>query len=123
MTLGAFSISLNVKDLKVSKEFYEKLGFEVFAGEMAHKYLIMKNGDALIGLFEGMFEKNILTFDPGWDQDCNILEEFNNVRQINSKIKAKGIDTTQENLDGETGPGSFVFIDPDGNPILIDQHI
>ena len=101
MKLGAFSISLNVKDLKVSKVFYEKLGFEVFGGNIDHKYLIMKNGDTLIGLFQEMFDKNILTFNPGWDQDANELEEYNDVRKLNKKIKEKNIETDQESLEGD----------------------
>ena len=124
MKLGAFSISLTVKDLKVSKNFYEKLGFEVFGGNMEHNYLIMKNGDTIIGLFQDMFDKNILTFNPGWDQDANELEEYTDVRKLNKKIiKEKNIETEQVRLEGDKGPGSFVIIDPDGNPILIDQHV
>ena len=123
MKLGAFSISLTVKDLKVSKNFYEKLGFEVFGGNMEHNYLIMKNGDTIIGLFQDMFDKNILTFNPGWDQDANELEEYTDVRKLNKKLKEKEIKTEQERLEDDKGPGSFVIIDPDGNPILIDQHV
>ncbi len=123
MRLGAFSISLNVKDLKVSKNFYESLGFNIFGGEIQNGYLVMKNGESIIGLFQGMFEKNILTFNPGWDQDCNTLEEFSDVRELYKNIKAQNIPTEQESLDAVKGPGSFVIIDPDGNPILIDQHM
>jgi len=123
MNLGAFSVSLNVKDLKVSKEFYESLGFKIFGGEIEHNYLIMKNGNIMIGLFHGMFEKNILTFNPGWDQECNTLNEFDDIRELYQDIKKINIHTEQEALDGKNGPGSFVMIDPDGNPILIDQHI
>lgn len=123
MKLGAFSISLNVKDLKVSRDFYQSLGFEIFGGKIEHNYLIMKNGDALIGLFQGMFDKNILTFNPGWNQNADELDEYSDVRELYKKIKNKSIETEQESLDGEKGPGSFVIIDPDGNPILIDQHI
>lgn len=123
MELGAFSISLAVKDLKVSKDFYESIGFKIFGGEMEHGYLIMKNGDAIVGLFQGMFDKNILTFNPGWDQDCNAMKNFSDVRRIYKGLKAQNIPTEQESLDEEKGPGSFVMIDPDGNPILIDQHI
>lgn len=123
MKLGAFSVSLAVKNLQKSKEFYEKLGFSVFGGKEKHNYLIMKNGDAIIGLFKGMFEDNILTFNPGWDQDCNNLEEFEDVRKIHKTLKKEEIETKQENLEGENGPGSFVVKDPDGNTILIDQHI
>jgi catechol 2,3-dioxygenase-like lactoylglutathione lyase family enzyme len=123
MKLGAFSISLNVRDLQVSKDFYTKLGFEIFGGEMDHNYLIMKNGDSIVGLFQGMFEKNILTFNPGWDQDCQELTDYSDVRELHRNIKAENIKTEQESLEGDGGPGSFVVIDPDGNPILIDQHI
>ncbi|SIQ04694.1 VOC family protein [Halanaerobium kushneri] len=123
MKLGAFSISLNVKDLKVSRDSYQSLGFEIFGGKIEHNYLIMKNGDALIGLFQGMFDKNILTFNPGWNQNADELDEYSDVRELYKKIKNKSIETEQESLDGEKGPGSFVIIDPDGNPILIDQHI
>lgn len=123
MKLGAFSVSLNVKNLNVSKEFYESLGFKIFGGAIEHNYLIMKNGDAMIGLFQGMFDKNILTFNPGWDQECNILKEYDDVRELYNNIKETNVHTEQESLDGEKGPGSFVIIDPDGNPILIDQHI
>ncbi len=123
MKLGAFSISLNVKDLKISKEFYEKLGFEIFGGEFEHNYLIMKSGESIIGLFQGMFDKNILTFNPGWDQECNTLKEFTNVRDLYKTLKENDVHTEQESLEGENGPGSFVVVDPDGNPILIDQHI
>jgi predicted lactoylglutathione lyase len=123
MKLGAFSTSLAVQDLQTSKEFYEKLGFSVFAGEAEHKYLIMKNGDTVIGLFEGMFKNNILTFNPGWNQNCETLSEFEDVRKLHKKIIESGVTTEQESLDGESGPGSFVMLDPDGNPILIDQHV
>lgn len=123
MKLGAFSVSLSVKDLKVSRDFYDRLGFKVFGGKLEHNYLIMKNSDSIIGLFQGMFDKNILTFNPGWDQECNTLEEYTDVRELHQNIKGNKIDTEQESLDGEKGPGSFVIIDPDGNPILIDQHI
>ena len=123
MKLGAFSISLNVKDLNVSKDFYESIGFKIFGGEIENNYLIMKNGNAVIGLFQGMFDRNILTFNPGWDQDCNKLEEFSDVREIYKKISSYAIPSEQVSLDDENGPGSFVIIDPDGNPILFDQHI
>ena len=121
--LGAFSISLAVKDLKASREFYEKLGFTVFGGEADHNYLIMKNGETIIGLFQGMFEKNILTFNPGWNQECETLHSFTDVRDLSSALKKKGLVTEQEALEGDSGPGSFVVIDPDGNPVLIDQHV
>lgn len=123
MKLGAFSISLAVKDLQASKDFYEKLGFSVFAGQAAHHYLIMKNGETLIGLFQGMFEQNILTFNPGWDQAAGSLPEFEDVREIHGNLKKAGIPTVQEKLENSEGPGSFVIQDPDGNTILIDQHV
>ena len=123
MKLGAFSISLSVRDLRVSRDFYANLGFDVFGGDMDHNYLIMKNGDSIIGLFQGMFEKNILTFNPGWDQDCRELKDYADIRELHRSMKGKMIETEQESLDGDSGPGSFVMIDPDGNPILIDQHI
>lgn len=121
MQLGAFSISLPVKDLSASKEFYEALGFTQFGGDGKH-YLIMKNGRALIGLFQGMFEDRILTFNPGWDEDAKTLSDFTDVRAIKAHVQAKGIPVQQE-AGGESGPGSFVVIDPDGNPVLIDQHV
>ncbi len=123
MKLGAFSISLNVKDLGVSKAFYEKLGFEQFGGNMDHNYLIMKNGNALVGLFQGMFENNILTFNPGWDESANELENFDEVRDIQKKLKAEGVEIIQEADEKTAGPASFVISDPDGNTILIDQHV
>jgi len=122
MNLGAFSISLAVKDLQASKAFYEKLGFSVFGGEMEHNYLIMKNGDHLIGLFQGMFEDNILTFNPGWDQEANNLDSFTDVRELQRQLKAKGVEIHTEADETTTGPASFVVVDPDGNPILVDQH-
>lgn len=123
MKLGAFSISLSVKDINVSKEFYENLGFKVFAGEIEKNYLIMKNGKSLIGLFQGMFENNILTFNPGWDTEANKLKNFEDVREIQRELKEKGIKLESEADESTTGPGSFVVIDPDGNTILIDQHV
>ena len=121
MKLGAFSISLTVKDLTKSMAFYEDLGFTHFGGMVEHNYAIMKNGDTLVGLFQGMFEKNMLTFNPGWDQSAAEVNPFDDVRDIKAKVKAAGHDVSQE-LGEETGIGSFVVIDPDGNPILIDQH-
>ncbi len=121
MELGAFSVSLAVKDLGVSKTFYEKLGFEAMAGDQNHGYLIMKNGDHLIGLFQGMFEGNILTFNPGWDQSAGEVNPFEDVRQIAASLKAAGLELTTE-PEGEKGPGSLTLTDPDGNSILIDQH-
>lgn len=122
MQLGAFSISLAVKDLAASRAFYENLGFRELGGNAEHGYLILKNGETVIGLFQGMFDTNILTFNPGWDQSAQDLESFTDVRDLHAAAKAAGLETTQEtNLDG-TGPASFVLVDPDGNPVLIDQH-
>ena len=121
--LGAFSIGLSVKDIKISKSCYEGLGFAVFAGDIEKKYLIMKNGDSLIGLFQGMFENNILTFNPGWDQSANALESFDDVRVIQAALKKRGVPLQQEADESTLGPASIVFVDPDGNSILIDQHV
>ncbi|MEQ8302601.1 MAG: VOC family protein [Cyclobacteriaceae bacterium] len=123
MKLGAFSVSLTVKDLKASKAFYENLGFTVFAGEMERNYLIMKNGNALVGLFQGMFEKNVLTFNPGWDENATKLESFEDVREIQKTLKGKGMQLVREADEGSSGPASITLIDPDGNPVLIDQHV
>jgi len=123
MELGAFSISLAVKNLEVSKSFYEKLGFHVFAGDAAQNWLIMKNGDTVIGLFQGMFEKNMLTFNPGWDQNGNELDSFTDVHDLQQELKERGLKFESEADERTTGPASFIIIDPDGNPILIDQHI
>jgi predicted lactoylglutathione lyase len=123
MKLGVFSVSLSVKDLQVSKEFYEALGFHVFAGEMAKNYLIMKNEDTLIGLFQGMFDNNILTFNPGWDSNANTLEDFDDVRTIQKQLKEQGIKLQREADVQSTGPENIVITDPDGNVILIDQHV
>lgn len=123
MKLGAFSVSLSVKDLVKSKGFYEKLGFEQFAGDMEKNYLIMKNGEHLIGLFQGMFENNILTFNPGWDQSANLVEGFEDVRTIQKELKSKGVELMNEANESTTGPASIVLTDPDGNAILIDQHV
>ncbi len=122
MNLDCFSVSLAVKDLATSRAFYEKLGFSVFAGEMAHNYLIMKNGDTNIGLFQGMFEGNILTFNPGWNQNAQALDNFTDARELLARLEQQGIEVTQKNIESEQGPASFSFIDPDGNAILIDQH-
>jgi len=122
MKLGAFSISLSVKDLNVSKAFYENLGFTVFAGGMEKNYLIMKNENALIGLFQGMFEGNILTFNPGWDENAKNIETFEDVREIQRQLKSKNIMLTTEADDNTSGPASFMITDPDGNVILVDQH-
>jgi len=121
MKLGAFSISLAVKDLQASKAFYTKLGFSQFGGTDEHHYAIMKNGDTLVGLFQGMFEGNMLTFNPGWDQSAGEVDPFTDVRKIKAALATAGIAIEQEQGEAE-GPASFVVIDPDGNPILIDQH-
>jgi predicted enzyme related to lactoylglutathione lyase len=123
MKLGAFSVSLTVKDIEASKSFYEKLGFSVFGGDAAQNWLIMKNGDHIVGLFQGMFEKNILTFNPGWDQNANTLESFTDVRDLQRQLKAQGVKFETEADESTSGPASFIIVDPDGNPILVDQHI
>ncbi|MEM9076141.1 MAG: VOC family protein [Bacteroidota bacterium] len=123
MKLGAFSISLAVKDLAVSKAFYEKLGFAVFAGQMEQNYLIMKNGSTLIGLFQNMFENNIITFNPGWDENAQTLDSFDDVRAIQKSLKANHVELISETDESNSGPGSFMVKDPDGNTILIDQHV
>ncbi|MCF2875781.1 MULTISPECIES: VOC family protein [unclassified Tenacibaculum] len=122
MKLGAFSISLSVKDIKESKKFYETLGFSVLGGDIDKHYLIMKNGKALIGLFQGIFEGNILTFNPGWDENGKNIDEFDDVRKIQQHLKTNGISLTNEADDTTKGPASFTLNDPDGNIILIDQH-
>ncbi len=123
MKLGVFSLSLNVKSLQISKEFYEKLGFKVFAGDMGKHYLIMKNDKTLIGLFQGMFPKNILTFNPGWDENAGKVENYDDIRDIQQQLKAAGIKFQSEADENSKGPASFVIEDPDGNPILVDQHV
>lgn len=123
MKLGAFSNSLAVKDIHKSKTFYETLGFTVFAGEIEKNYLIMKNGNALIGLFQGMFENNIMTFNPGWDESANKLDDFDDVRSIQKHLKDHGVKLETEADESTSGPASFVVLDPDGNAILIDQHV
>ena len=123
MKLGAFSISLNVKDIQTSKSFYEDLGFEVFGGDISQNWLIMKNESCTIGLFQGMFEKNILTFNPGWDESATKLGSFTDVRELQRQLKAKGIKIEPEADEKTSGPASFVVVDPDGNPILVDQHV
>jgi predicted lactoylglutathione lyase len=122
MKLGAFSISLSVKDLQASKAFYEKLGFTHFAGDTAKKYLIMKNENALIGLFEGMFQGNLLTFNPGWDENAKEVEQFDDIREIQRQLKSKGIQIDGEVDEKTAGPAGFMVTDPDGNIVLIDQH-
>ena len=123
MKLGAFSISLSVKDIHKSKKFYEALGFSEFAGDLEKNYLIMKNGNAIIGLFQGMFEGNILTFNPGWDENANKLVSFDDVRTIQKHLKTNGIKLESEADENTTGPASFVVFDPDGNTVLFDQHV
>jgi catechol 2,3-dioxygenase-like lactoylglutathione lyase family enzyme len=123
MDLGSFSVSLAVKDLSISQAFYEKLGFEVFGGDASQGWLIMKSPSCVIGLFQGMFEKNILTFNPGWDSSAQPLDSFTDVREIQEKLKAAGIEFASEADETTTGPASFVLLDPDGNPILVDQHV
>ena len=123
MQLGAFSISLAVKDLAASRSFYEKFGFTSFGGEPAHNWLILKNGDHIIGLFQGMFEGNILTFNPGWDQDAQQVEGFTDVRELQRQLRAAGIEPTTAADESGSGPAHFVVVDPDGNPVLVDQHV
>lgn len=123
MKLGAFSMSLSVKDLETSRTFYEKLGFAIFAGSMEQNYLIMKNENSLIGLFHGMFENNILTFNPGWDENAQPVKGYDDVRDIQKHLKANQIELVQEADESGSGPASFIVMDPDGNTIFIDQHI
>jgi len=123
MKLGAFSISLSVKDIHKSKTFYETLGFTVFGGQIEKNYLILKNGNALIGIFQGMFENNILTFNPGWDESAKKLDEFDDVRTIQQHLKDNHIKLETEADTTSSGPTSMVFFDPDGNTIMIDQHV
>jgi len=122
MQLGAFSCSLAVKDLEASRQFYEKLGFAPFAGVAEQGWLILKNGDAVIGLFQGMFEKNMLTFNPGWDQNAQARDPFTDVREVQRRLRAQGVAFMTEADESTTGPASFIVVDPDGNPILVDQH-
>lgn len=122
MNLGAFSISLAVKDLAASRAFYEKFGFAEFGGNAAQGWLILKNGAHIIGLFQGMFDKNLLTFNPGWDQDAQPLASFEDVRVLQRRLKAQGVVLVSEADESTTGPASFVAVDPDGNPVLVDQH-
>lgn len=123
MELGAFSVSLAVRDLETSKSFYQKLGFDVFAGDATQNWLIMKNGDHAIGLFQGMFEKNILTFNPGWDKNGNKLDSYTDVRDLQRDFKAQDVEFATEADESTAGPASFMVIDPDGNPVLFDQHV
>ncbi len=122
MDLGAFSVSLTVKDLAASQAFYEKLGFTTMGGDATQGWLILKNGDHIVGLFQGMFEKNMLTFNPGWDQNAQALPTFTDVRELQRRLKAQGVTFMTEADESTTGPGSFVVVDPDGNPVLVDQH-
>ncbi len=123
MELGAFSVILTVADIESSKRFYEKLGFREFAGDISENWLIMKNGGTVIGLFQGMFDKNMLTFNPGWDGDARPLDEFTDVRRLQQRLKEQGVELVSEADEGATGPASFIVVDPDGNPILVDQHV
>ena len=123
MELGAFSISLTVKDIVASRAFYEKFGFEDFGGDISQNWLIMKNGDTVIGLFQGMFDRNILTFNPGWDSNAQKLNTFTDVRELQRQLKAQGVEFMSEADENTTGPASFIAVDPDGNPILVDQHV
>ncbi len=123
MNLGAFSVSLAVKDIEASKVFYQKLGFRVFAGNQSQNWLIMKNGDHAIGLFQGMFDKNILTFNPGWSSDAQQLGEFMDIRELQRQLKDRGVHLIMEADESSTGPASFMIADPDGNTILLDQHV
>ncbi|MDJ0703375.1 MAG: VOC family protein [Leptolyngbyaceae cyanobacterium MO_188.B28] len=123
MELGAFSISLAVKDIEVSRVFYEKFGFKVFGGDASQNWLILKNGDHVIGLFQGMFETNTLTFNPGWDSNASKLDTFTDIRDLQRQLKAQGVQLLSEADESSSGPASFVAVDPDGNPILVDQHV
>ena len=122
MDLGAFSVSLAVKDIAASRKFYEALGFDAMGGVEADNWLIMKNGDTVIGLFQGMFEQNILTFNPGWDQSAQNVDAFTDIRDLQKKLKEQGIPLMTEADEATEGPASFMLLDPDGNPILVDQH-
>lgn len=122
MKLGSFSVSLNVKDIHASMEFYEKLGFQSFGGEITQNWVIMKNGDTIIGLFEGMFEKNILTFNPGWNSNAENLDSFTDIRELQKQLKQKGVKLHTEADELTEGPAHLTIEDPDGNQILIDQH-
>ena len=123
MELGAFSVSLAVEDLDASKGFYEKFGFEVVGGEASENWLILRNGYCTLGLFKGMFDKNILTFNPGWDDKAQPVEDFTDVRDLQRELKGRGVDFVSEADEGGAGPASFVVLDPDGNPVLVDQHV
>jgi len=122
MELGASSISLNVKDIHASRDFYEKLGFTAFGGELEQGWLMLRNGECVIGLFQGMFDRNILTFNPGWDNSANELDSFTDVRDVQRELRQSGLDVGDDIEESTTGPASFMVHDPDGNPILFDQH-
>ncbi|SFK82079.1 VOC family protein [Lysobacter sp. cf310] len=123
MELGAFSVSLAVKDIAASKAFYEKLGFSAFGGDQAQGWLILKNGSTVIGLFQGMFDKNILTFNPGWDQSASPLASFTDVREVQTSLDAQGVEITTRADPDSTGPAHLILSDPDGNVIMLDQHV
>ena len=123
MELGTFSISLAVKNIEVSRIFYEKFGFTVIGGDASQNWLILRNGDHTIGLFQGMFEKNTLTFNPGWDKNAEKIEPFTDIRELQRQLKAQGVELLSEADETTTGPASLMAVDPDGNPILIDQHV
>jgi catechol 2,3-dioxygenase-like lactoylglutathione lyase family enzyme len=123
MELGAFSVSLAVEDIEKSRDFYEKFGFRVFGGDASQNWLVLRNGNHVIGLFQGMFEKNTLTFNPGWDSNASKLEKFTDVRELQRQLRAQGVQLEIEADESTTGPASFIAIDPDGNPILVDQHV
>ena len=123
MNLGAFSVSLSVKDIATSREFYEKLGFRPVGGDPDQNWQILRNGEVTIGLFQGMFEGNILTFNPGWDSQARPVDEFTDVRELQRRLKAQGLKMTVEADESGSGPASFIMLDPDGNPLLFDQHV
>ena len=123
MQLGAFSISLAVRDIEVSKAFYERLGFQIYAGDLSQNWLIMKNGEANVGLFQGMLERNTLTFNPGWDNDAHEIEDYSDVREIQRLLRDQDVEIISEADEDTTGPASLIVVDPDGNPILLDQHV
>jgi len=123
MQLGNFSVSLAVKDIQASKAFYQKLGFTVFGGDESQNWLILKNGEVIIGLFHGMFEKNTLTFNPGWDSNAQTLGDYTDIRDLQKKMKAEGLELAVEADENSSGPASVMLFDPDGNPILFDQHV
>ena len=123
MDLGNFSVSLAVKDIEASKQFYEKLGFSIFLGDQSRNWLIMKNGEHVIGLFQGMFDKNILTFNPGWNSEAQLVDGFTDVRELQRQLRARGVTMITEADERSTGPASFMIADPDGNLILVDQHV